>query len=53
MMHASLSNMYQWGEDHAKDLSRDFLFTLKFDAAGAGKIVKMRPMSEKEAEAKQ
>jgi hypothetical protein len=52
VLHASLSNMYQWGEDHAKDLSRDFLVTLKFDAAGAWKIVKTRQMSEKEAQDK-
>jgi hypothetical protein len=53
VMHASLSKRFEWGEDHAKDLSRDFLFTLKFDDAGKWKIVKMRQLSEKEAEAKQ
>ncbi|MEY2565428.1 MAG: hypothetical protein QOH88_3621 [Verrucomicrobiota bacterium] len=53
VMHVSLRKLYQWGEDHEKDLSRDFLFTLKFDAAGKWKIVKMRQLSEKEAEAKQ
>jgi hypothetical protein len=53
VLHASVRNNYQWGEDHAEDLSSDFLFTLKFDAAGKWKIVKMRPMSEKEAAAKQ
>ena len=53
VLHASLRNNYQWGEDHAEDLSRDFQFTLKFDAAGAWKIVKVRQMSEKEAEDKQ
>jgi hypothetical protein len=53
VMRASLEKLYQWGEDHEKHLSRDFLFTLKFDAAGKWKIVKMRQLSEKEAEAKQ
>jgi hypothetical protein len=53
VMHASLEKLYQWGEDHEKHLSRDFLFTLKFDAAGKWKIVKMRQLSEKEAEDKQ
>ena len=52
VMHASLEKLYQWGEDHEKHLSRDFLFTLKFDAAGKWKIVKMRQLSEKEAEGK-
>ena len=53
VMHASLEKLYQWGEDHEKHLSRDFLFTLKFDAVGKWKIVKVRQLSEKEAEAKQ
>jgi hypothetical protein len=53
VMHASLSNRYEWGEDHAKDLSRDFLVTLKFDDAGEWKIVKMRQASEKEPDDKQ
>ena len=52
VMRASLSNQYQWGEDHAKDLGSDFLFTLKFDDAGKWKIVKMRQISEKQAEDK-
>ena len=50
VMHASLSNRYEWGKDGAKDISRDFLLTLKFDNAGKWKIVKMRQLSEKEAE---
>ena len=53
VMHVSLSNDYQWGEDHSKDLSRDFQVTLKFDDAGKWKIVKMRQLSEKETEDKQ
>jgi len=53
MMHVSLSKYFQWGEDHTEGVSGDFQVTLKFDDAGKWKIVKMRPMSEKEAEVKQ
>jgi hypothetical protein len=47
VMHASLSNWYEWGEDHTKGISRDFLVTLQFDDAGEWKIVKMRQVSKK------
>jgi hypothetical protein len=50
VMHVSLSKFFQWGQDHSKDLSSDFQLTLKFDAAGKWNIVKMRQLSEKEAE---
>lgn len=53
VLRASLSNRYEWGEDHSKDLSSDFLVTLKFDDTGKWKIVKMRQMTEKEPEDKQ
>ncbi|HEV2805732.1 MAG TPA: hypothetical protein VGW57_12470 [Chthoniobacterales bacterium] len=52
MMRVSLSKYFQWGEDHSDGVSGDFQLTLKFDGAGKWKIVKMRPMSEKEAEDK-
>ena len=51
--HVSLSKFFQWGEDHTNGVSGDFQITLKFDGAGEWKIVKMRQMSEKEAEDKQ
>ena len=53
VMHASLSKRFEWGEGQAKDISGTFLVTLKFDDAGKWKIIKMRQLSEKEAEDKQ
>jgi hypothetical protein len=50
VMRVSLSKFFQWGEDHTDGVSGDFQVTLKFNAAGQWKIVKMRPVSEKEAE---
>ena len=52
VMHAFVSEWFEWGEDHTKGISRDFLVTLKFDDAGEWKIVKMRQMSKNDREDK-
>ena len=48
IVHASLSKRFEWGEDGAKDISGDFLLTLKFDDAGKCKIAKSERLSEEE-----